>query len=262
MKKTKIKRRVKRGIKRIRNTGLLIASFLRRPENLRYVPPWVGSLFSTEQHFSAHMPYLPYCVIGYLEKRLHPQTVAFEYGGGGSTLWLAKRVGSLTTVEHDACWFNSIQEEMRKAPDVNCTLLLREPQYESASPSPSPGDSINYGSSMCPGSFEEYAKAIDPFPDSSFDLVLVDGRSRAACLVHAAPKVRPGGLLVLDDSHREHYRPGMKTLRPWMRKDFWGIRPFRSKPGCCTCWTRPCPVGELTEGPMQSVEWTLGQLPV
>jgi hypothetical protein len=34
---------------------------------------------------------------------------------------------------------------------------------------------------------------------------LVDGRARPACLVHGMPKVKVGGLLVLDNSDRDYY---------------------------------------------------------
>jgi predicted O-methyltransferase YrrM len=53
--------------------------------------------------------------------------------------------------------------------------------------------------------FRSYVEAIDAYPDASFDLVVVDGRARPSCLRQAIPKLRPRGLLVLDNSDRDYY---------------------------------------------------------
>jgi hypothetical protein len=63
---------------------------------------------------------------------------------------------------------------------------------------------------------------IDRFEDESFDLVLVDGRARVAAVRHAMPKVRPGGLLVLDDAERPRYREAIVSLDGWTRRCFTG----------------------------------------
>ena len=47
--------------------------------------------------------------------------------------------------------------------------------------------------------------AICDEPDASLDLVVVDGRARVECARRAMPKVKPGGLLLLDDTSRERY---------------------------------------------------------
>jgi hypothetical protein len=63
--------------------------------------------------------------------------------------------------------------------------------------------------------FYDYMAAIDAFPDESFDLVAIDGRERLGCLVHGAGTVRPGGLLILDDSNRPRYARAFELLREW-----------------------------------------------
>ena len=51
-----------------------------------------------------------------------------------------------------------------------------------------PAEPYHYRSSCAPGNFRDYARAIDGM--GKFDLVMVDGRARASCIVHAVPKVR------------------------------------------------------------------------
>jgi hypothetical protein len=46
-------------------------------------------------------------------------------------------------------------------------------------------------------------------------------------------------MLILDDSDRGHYQHAVQRLRAWVRKDFCGIKPFQSKLGSTTCWTKP-----------------------
>ena len=191
------------------------------PSEWQYLPAWM--LAYRKSPLSIHMPWLPYAVISYLKSLLTVEAVVFEYGGGGSTLWLAERVGSLTTVEHDPRWWAKIGRELQKSAATNCTLLLQ---------------SLPMGEVE---DFEKYVEVIDQFPDERFDLVIVDGMSgcRPACLQHAASKVRRGGLLVLDDAHRKDYETAMKSLQSWSRRDFHGIRPGALEPGHTTCWTRP-----------------------
>jgi hypothetical protein len=73
---------------------------------------------------------------------------------------------------------------------------------------------------------EDFATTITAFPDESFDLVLVDGRDeRVGCIESAAPKLRHGGLLVLDESDRPAYRCVDRVLGDWPRRAFIGLKP-------------------------------------
>ncbi|MBN8710079.1 MAG: hypothetical protein J0I10_11890, partial [Verrucomicrobia bacterium] len=54
-------------------------------------------------------------------------------------------------------------------------------------------------------SFREYATAIERVGVSGFDAVLVDGRARPSCIMHSLDKVKPGGLLVVDNAERDYY---------------------------------------------------------
>ena len=57
-------------------------------------------------------------------------------------------------------------------------------------------------SDVDPGFFDDYVAAINDELDNSLDLVIVDGRARVECVRRAMPKVKPGGLLLLDDTGR------------------------------------------------------------
>ena len=57
--------------------------------------------------------------------------------------------------------------------------------------------------------------AIDSFDDDYFDVIAVDGRERIACVLRGRSKLKPAGVLILDDSHRITYRPAFDTLSGW-----------------------------------------------
>jgi predicted O-methyltransferase YrrM len=55
-----------------------------------------------------------------------------------------------------------------------------------------------------------YINAITSIEDNSLDFVLVDGKQRAQCALASLMKLRPGGILIVDDVHR--YFPAESSL--------------------------------------------------
>jgi predicted O-methyltransferase YrrM len=156
------------------------------------------------------VPWLPFAVIDHLSELLESGSRVFEFGGGGSTLWFADRGMLVTTAEHDPEWHALIAAT---APPT-CELLL-------------------------PVGAGAYAESIDEQPDGTFDLVLIDGQDRMRCIAHAIVKVRPGGHLVLDDSHLPAHEPAQALLRTWPRRELGGLAPGKAIPGHTTIWQRP-----------------------
>lgn len=115
---------------------------------------------------------------------------SFEWGSGGSTIWLSQRTKDVITLEHDAGWVEKIQAELDEYGITNVSLLHRP----------------------LVGGYVEY---IDGFPDEHFDIIMVDGRQRSDCLRHAIPKLRCGGALVLDNSERAEYQEAQKMVAHW-----------------------------------------------
>jgi hypothetical protein len=143
-------------------------------------------------------PWWPYTAERYVRERVFPGMSVFEYGGGGSTLWLTDLGAQVTTVEHDTGWAASLSDAAPVA-----TVLLREPDPSGTIPG---FDSTGY--------FDTYVRSIRE-AEGSFDFVIVDGRARVACVLEAMPRIRPGGMLLLDDSERSRYRPALNVLANW-----------------------------------------------
>ena len=118
----------------------------------------------------------------------------------------------MVSVEHDPAWY----ERVRAAIPPDAPLDYRLVPPEPAPPAPAdPADPAAYCSgdpAFAAWRFRRYATQIDAFPEACFDLVLVDGRARPSCLVHAASRVRPGGTLILDNTERAYYTARLGSL--------------------------------------------------
>ena len=53
--------------------------------------------------------------------------------------------------------------------------------------------------------------------DYRFHAIIVDGRKRTRCLAEAATLLEDGGIVLLHDAQREHYRTGMSYFRSGRR---------------------------------------------
>lgn len=185
-------------------------------------------------------PWVAYGAIDFLRRIVRPGMRAFEWGGGGSTVFLLDRGVTLTSIEHDADWFARLQERLSES-GLSSDVRLVPPDAACAERA-DPGDPNNYFSTdprHVAQSFRDYVGAIDSVPDSSLDLVLVDGRARPACVRHARAKVRPGGWLMLDNADRAHYQRAIAALlADWPRRDFAGPAPYVEHFVCTSVWRK------------------------
>lgn len=153
----------------------------RRPSaySLRRLPTTFRTwLTVTRGRELAHpLPLLVFDAIRELEKVIGPGTRVLEIGGGNSTLWFLGRGASVTTVETSPEWGEQIKRRAG-ADGERLTLLLL--------------------------GGEAAREAVRAMPDGSFDALLVDSESaanwRADFIADGRSKVRPGGIVVLDNS--------------------------------------------------------------
>ncbi len=118
-------------------------------------------------------PWLTSDAISLLERFLNKTMFGFEWGSGRSTIWLAKRAGKLVSVEDNEDWYKRVKHQLY-------------------------GLNVDYR--YVPTGGTSYAAQIATFPDASFDLILVDGSARDACIAAAVSKVKPNGMIVVDNA--------------------------------------------------------------
>lgn len=147
----------------------------------RYVVDRIAVAF--DQRLRPSDPWLTRDAIRLRECWLRPSDRGLEWGSGRSTLWFALRVGALTSVEHDASWAATVRSMLASEPRASPTDYRLEPD----------GATNNADS--------RYVGVARSLADRSLDFALVDGVARDHCAWAVLPKLRPGGLLVIDNAN-------------------------------------------------------------
>ncbi|MGD9612500.1 MAG: class I SAM-dependent methyltransferase [Kiritimatiellia bacterium] len=185
------------------------------------------------------VPWITFGAQAWLEGYLQPDMAVFEWGSGGSTLYFARRVRRVVSVEHNPDWHRDVQAALASSGVANCEYLLRVPR-RCRFARYLPYNGCTYVSRTFAEhrdlTFRAYARQIAACPDRSFDLVVVDGRVRAACLRLAWRKIKPGGFLLLDNAERPSYQPAMARLARFARQDFCGRGPRLVEEWQTTVW--------------------------
>lgn len=132
-----------------------------------------------------------------------PKARVFEYGSGASTIWAALRAEHVTSVEHDESWHPIISNRLREFDNVDLRLMPPDDTFHADFGSQKPGNASR--------SFKAYVSAIED-SDTPFDLIIIDGRARVACLKHALGKLADDGMIVFDNSGRSEYRDPINSL--------------------------------------------------
>jgi hypothetical protein len=202
---------------------------LRLPAQRRYAWRWLWSQ-SPRYLLTAPSPWLTFGSIDFLRRWLKPALTIFEYGSGGSTLfWLKFKPKAVVSVEHDSRWYAILSRRLDSTKPIDYRLILPDALPPGQAP-PDVADPEAYASTdqaWAGYSFRRYATQIDAFPDRYFDIVLVDGRARPACLWHSADKVRVGGLLILDNADVDYYlAQTAPRLTGYAKLEFHGAGPI------------------------------------
>ena len=162
---------------------------------------WFNS-FDNQQAMDQHgdpLPWVTYSFIDFVKPRLSKKLSIFEYGSGSSTLFYAKHVKRVVSVEHDEAWYNKIV----KTKAQNAEMIFSK---------------LETGG--------EYSKKAATLGEQ-FDMIIVDGRDRVNCCISSVAALTPTGVIVLDDSERPEYDQACTFLKNAGFKElsFSGISP-------------------------------------
>jgi predicted O-methyltransferase YrrM len=128
-------------------------------------------------------PWLTPAAVQFLKDYLKPWDQGLEFGSGGSTIWLARRVKLLTSVEHDVGWFQKVKQLLSEQNITNVSYIHTEVILNGAQ-----------RKSL------EYTSPAKLMQDESLDFALVDGRFRDECVNVVLPKLKKGAILILDNA--------------------------------------------------------------
>jgi len=156
------------------------------------------------------MPWWSFGAVDVVAGFINPEMEVFEFGSGGSSIFLACRAKHVTCVEDSEQWTDLVQKEAEALSLKNLEILARPFDFEKAD---------NFSES-------NYLRAI---AGRTYDLIVVDGQEqsvqvRPECFWKAESSIKPGGLIVLDDSWRYPQVKAQNKAKRW--KDYKGV-------GCC-----------------------------
>lgn len=148
----------------------------------RYVADRIGVMIYANLNPDA--PWLTRQAVEILDDWIRERDCGVEWGSGRSTIWLAHRVERLISIEHDAEWYEKVRSQLEEDKLKNVEYHYAEVKYPDAAPD-----------------ISRYLEAARKEPESSVDFVLVDGILRDHCAELAVGLLKPGGLLVIDNSN-------------------------------------------------------------
>ncbi len=168
---------------------------------------WVRSLLAVYDLDDLRQLDVPWWTLDSSEKveaflRARPGARVFEWGSGSSTFWLSRRAATVISVEHDPAW----AAQMVAAAPSNAHITLVAPTRLSG-----PGAVTSLKSGFEDLDFREYVAQIDRV-DGEFDVIVIDGRAREACLERAVPRLADGGIIVFDNVDRQRYRQAIDSF--------------------------------------------------
>ncbi len=129
-----------------------------------------------------------------LDLMLRPSDIGAEFGSGRSTLWLARRCAHLISIEHDQAWHATVLGALALEGITHVDYQCYPPDEPETN-----------------GDRSAYAQAAQFLPAEGIDFALIDGIYRDYATLFLLPKIRLGGILVIDNVNR--YLPS-STVSP------------------------------------------------
>jgi precorrin-6B methylase 2 len=164
----------------------VVASLTRHPT---YIPRCIThNLINGRTPLDLQIPWFSYAAIDFLEDFVQPHMTVCEYGSGGSTIFFAKRARSVFSIENDSKWFDLVSQRLEQHSLRNVRMELHPFDFRNAT------------------GFEHSAY-LHAIPDERFDIIVVDGSEewthvRPICFQKAEARIKPAGIIVVDDSWR------------------------------------------------------------
>lgn len=135
-------------------------------------------------YFELTNPQLPWLTeesIKLLNQLILKTDVGLEFGSGRSTKWLAAKCRKLFSVENNRLWFEKVSADLTGYSNVEYLFgNINQTDREASS----------------------YLAVLDSIANDSLDFILNDGRVRDLVAAKSLPKLKEGGVFILDNAER------------------------------------------------------------
>jgi predicted O-methyltransferase YrrM len=186
--------------------GILMSKILIKEQFEKNKISWKNSFlegFSQDENCQP-LPWMTYEAIDFLNKNLQKNQQVFEFGCGASTLFFAKKVSKVVSLETNPKWLEIVNQKLLEANLYNAEITLMNDGLEN-------------------DSYQNFAKN---YPEK-FDLIIVDSLKRFECAKNSITALKKDGLIILDDSERKNYQKifDFFAQNNFEKQDFFGIAP-------------------------------------
>lgn len=122
-------------------------------------------------------PWISYDAQARFARFLTTTSRVLEFGSGMSTVWYAERAGEVVSIEDHRPWFDAVAKIIGQRGVGNVRYRFATDR-------------------------DSYTMPTASERDGGFDLIMVDGSARDACVRNALNLLRPGGILYLDNADK------------------------------------------------------------
>jgi len=150
---------------------LLLSS---RPQNYFI---WLKSLLLRHRPLSYPLPWITFPAIEKIHELidLSSRTKILEFGAGNSTFYWSSFGCDVNTIEADPNWYSLMTKKIKSENIENIKILLAKDE-------------------------KEWIAKISEFGVLKYDMIVVDGGPRPNCVEAAINYLKPGGVLVIDNT--------------------------------------------------------------
>ncbi len=193
-------------------TRLVLAYLCRHPGR---ISDYLRHCCFSKNPLDKELPWWSYEAIDWAAKNLNADHRVFEWGSGGSSVFLSRLCKSVLSIENDAEWHRRMIRKIQQRSILNLQVRKKE---------------------ICLTNQEgfensEYCEALS----ESYDLIVIDGEdsfgpcsswsAREVCFKRAEKWVNPNGFILVDDSWRYPIIPRESRAKKTVR--FQSIGPCR-----------------------------------
>jgi predicted O-methyltransferase YrrM len=150
---------------------IITIHYLTKRLNLQFILGIISKILKEKN--DRKEPWLTSDSIKIINNLIKPTDTFLEFGSGQSTLWFAKKVKKIISVEHDKKWYEATKHNSKNVENLK---LIFAPTKNS------------------------YLDVAKKLKNNSIDICLVDGMWRLDCLLLAFKKIKVGGIIILDNA--------------------------------------------------------------
>ncbi|HWR26550.1 MAG TPA: hypothetical protein VN316_01600 [candidate division Zixibacteria bacterium] len=179
-------------------------------------------------------PWYAFGAIDYIGELINRNMEVLEFGGGYSTLYWASRVRHVSTIERSQNWCREIGSALCRH-NLNNVNLICFDKFQFLG-----GEVLNEDKSAeLEPLVREYIYSANVMANS-LDVVVIDDVFRNAVTRQSLQFVKPGGIIILDDSEIEEYRTTVDMLNglKYSSASFYGAAPFHFHEKQTSIWIK------------------------